>query len=304
MSVLMAWPLLVLYVKAFEAEDSLPLTDRALIDEINSLGGWVASDYFTSDLTQADINNLVATIEEDETDVHEDDWGALEDRIEIPASFDSRQQWPSCIHPVRDQGQCGSCWAISATEVLSDRYCIEKGIEVVLSTQWVVSCDRRNLGCSGGYLNRAWTFLRREGSVADSCMSYVSGTSGDESSCPSACDDGTPLQLYTASQVKKYQGQRKMQLALMQAGPIQTSFAVHHDFLQYRSGIYTHVGGDFLGYHAVKVIGWGQEDGESYWIIANSWGINWGEMGYFRIAFGQVGIDRRGIAGRAYKVVV
>lgn len=293
-----------LCASAFEEAGSQPITDYALIEEINSLGSWVASDYFTNGLTQADLANLVATFEEDETDVHEDNWGALEDRIQIPSSFDSRVQWPNCIHPIRDQSQCGSCWAFSAVEVLSDRFCIEKGIEVVLSPQWVVNCDRRNFGCNGGYLNRAWTFLRREGSVADSCLPYSSGQSGEKSTCPTACEDGTNIRRYTASLIKRYLGPIKIQLAIMEAGPVQTSFKVYHDFMQYQSGIYTHVGGSLLGAHAVKIVGWGQENGVNYWIIANSWGRNWGEDGYFRIAFGEVGIDRRGIAGRANQVVV
>jgi len=89
----------------------------------------------------------------------------------------------------------------------------------------------------------------------------------------------------------------------MQAGPVQTTFAVYEDFMQYQSGIYTHVGGNLLGFHAVKIVGWGQENGVNYWIVANSWGTSWGEQGYFRIAFGQVGIDRRGISGRANQVI-
>jgi cathepsin B len=290
-------------VWAFSTEGTQPLTDDALVNQINSLGLWVAGDYFANRLFPADLRNLVATFEEDEADIREDNWGALEDRISIPPQFDSREQWPSCIHPIRDQGSCGSCWAFSAAEVLSDRFCIEKQVEVVLSPQWLVNCNRRNFGCSGGYLNRAWTFLKREGVAADSCLPYSSGVLGDDFACPSTCEDGSPVQLYTAFQVKKYIGIKQMQLALMQAGPLQTTFAVYTDFVHYRRGIYTHVGGKLLGIHAVKIIGWGQDNGTNYWVAANSWGADWGEEGYFRIAFDQVGINRRGLAGRANQVV-
>jgi len=74
----------------------------------------------------------------------------------LPANFDPRtEKFNGCIHPVRDQAQCGSCWAFGATEALSDRFCI-KGVDVILSPQDLVACDTNNYGCDGGYLNLAW----------------------------------------------------------------------------------------------------------------------------------------------------
>jgi cathepsin B len=61
--------------------------------------------------------------------------------------------------------------------------------------------------------------------------------------------------------------------------------------MNYKSGVYKHTTGYYEGGHAVKVIGWGAANGLNYWLIANSWGTSWGEQGYFRIAFGEVGID-------------
>ncbi len=57
---------------------------------------------------------------------HED----LLDLITVPDSFDSRTQWPDCIHPIRNQAQCGSCWAFGASEALSDRFCIGSSSKV------------------------------------------------------------------------------------------------------------------------------------------------------------------------------
>ena len=72
---------------------------------------------------------------------------------------------------------------------------------------------------------------------------------------------------------------------------METSFTVYSDFMNYKSGIYQHKSGTQEGGHAVKILGWGTESGLNYWICANSWGTSWGESGYFRIAFGECGID-------------
>jgi len=74
---------------------------------------------------------------------------------------------------------------------------------------------------------------------------------------------------------------------------METGFQVYKDFFNYKTGIYkkTSPFWDYAGGHAVKIVGWGNENGTNYWICANSWGETWGENGFFKIAFGQVGID-------------
>jgi len=72
---------------------------------------------------------------------------------------------------------------------------------------------------------------------------------------------------------------------------METAFRVYSDFMNYGSGIYMHTSGHFEGGHAVKILGWGVEGGINYWICANSWGPKWGEEGFFRIAYGECGID-------------
>jgi len=72
---------------------------------------------------------------------------------------------------------------------------------------------------------------------------------------------------------------------------METSFNVYSDFMNYKSGIYQHTSGYLEGGHAIKILGWGVEGGVDYWICANSWGTSWGEDGFFRIAYGECGID-------------
>ena len=73
----------------------------------------------------------------------------------------------------------------------------------------------------------------------------------------------------------------------MKNGPIEVTFSVYEDFLTYKSGIYQHVEGEKLGGHAVKLLGWGVENGVEYWKLANSWNETWGEDGFFRIVLGK-----------------
>ena len=73
------------------------------------------------------------------------------------------------MHSIRDQQHCGSCWAFAATEALSDRFCIasQGEVDVVLSPQDMVSCDSWNMGCNGGILPLAWSYLTTTGAVSD-----------------------------------------------------------------------------------------------------------------------------------------
>jgi cathepsin B len=71
----------------------------------------------------------------------------------------------------------------------------------------------------------------------------------------------------------------------MTNGPVEVLFYVYEDFYSYKSGVYKHVTGDDLGGHAVKLLGWGVENGEPYWLCANSWGTGFGENGFFKIFF-------------------
>ena len=76
---------------------------------------------------------------------------------------------------------------------------------------------------------------------------------------------------------------------LSNRGPLVTVFSVYSDFFYYQSGVYTHIAGDYVGGHCVCCVGY--NDAQGCWICKNSWGGNWGEAGFFRIAYGECGID-------------
>eukprot|EP00217_Crustomastix_stigmatica_P000310 CAMPEP_0183820322 /NCGR_PEP_ID=MMETSP0803_2-20130417/64584_1 /TAXON_ID=195967 /ORGANISM="Crustomastix stigmata, Strain CCMP3273" /LENGTH=324 /DNA_ID=CAMNT_0026065219 /DNA_START=32 /DNA_END=1006 /DNA_ORIENTATION=+ len=211
----------------------------------------------------------------------------------IPAQFDARQEWPSYIHPIRNQLMCGSCWAFAASEALSDRFAIaSKGkVDVVLSPEDMVSCDTTDMGCNGGILDNAWQYLKSTGIVTDTCFPYTAGT-GVAPTCETSCVDSEPFKKYKASDAFRLTTVEDIQKAIMTDGPVEAGFMVHKSFMSYQSGVYQHHWWMFWdsieGGHAVKIVGWGTDadSNEDYWLIANSWSESWGEKGYFKIKRG------------------
>jgi len=215
----------------------------------------------------------------------------------IPASFDARENWKNCtsiIGTIQTQGGCGSCWAVSSSSVLSDRYCI-RGIASHLSSQYLINCGKNNNGCSGGNTDEAWTDIMEIGLPPESCVSYA----GADEPCLAFCDDGTPIT--DSMKVKpigynvpwgKTSAERvqAIQREIMTNGPVQASLIVFSDFYSFfvsTTGIY-HRSKDARrdDGHAVRIIGWGSESGVDYWLVANSWGTDFPNKGVFRIRRG------------------
>merc|ERR1712001_320285 len=164
---------------------------------------------------------------------------------EVPAEFDPRTEWPECasIGMIWDQGGCGSCWAFGAASAMSDRVCIhsENHDNILVSPEEILSCcNYCGFGCNGGYTSTAWGYWHQSGVVSG-------GLYGDTETC----------QPYSLA-------------------PTEVSFTVYEDFVNYKSGVYQHVHGHQLGGHAVRMLGWGEEDGTPYWLVANSWNTDWG----------------------------
>jgi cathepsin B len=167
---------------------------------------------------------------------------------------------------------------------------------VILSPQDMVSCDTTDSGCNGGNIDNAWNYLANTGAVLDTCFPYTSGKLGVSGKCPNpkACTGTGSWTKYKcqAGSIVIPKTATDIQYQLENFGPLGTRFDVYSDFMNYGSGIYTHVSGTFQGGHAVKIVGWGTDASLGlYWIVANSWNTSWGEQGFFRIQHGQVGID-------------
>jgi len=229
----------------------------------------------------------------------------------IPSCFDSRTQWVDCVSPIRDQGSCGGCWAFASTSVLTDRFCIVSNntIKRLLSPQDLLSCSHTcqypvlqtncNNGCTGGYLDTAWKYFETTGTVGDSCLQFTD-TSGI---CTQQCTNGSSYssqQIFYSDSCYQLDSVSSMQAEIITNGPIESGFTVFEDFYDYNSGVYIYDGvSPVVGGHAVRILGWGEENNTTYWIVANSWGSSWGMNGYFYIRRGtdECGIEDNAIAG-------
>jgi len=209
-----------------------------------------------------------------------------------PDTFDGRATWAN-IDNIRDQGQCGSCWAFGAAESFSDRVAINSGSTYVkYSPEDMVSCDTNNYGCQGGYMDMSWEYIDQNGLLTEACFPYTAGASGRAPACATSCKDGSKFNRVscTDGSIRQSASNDQIESELL-TGPVEAAFTVYADFFNYKSGIYTPTSSDVAGGHAIKLLGYGTENGTPYWLAANSWGASWGMAGYFKIARGTCGIE-------------
>eukprot|EP00296_Roombia_truncata_P007941 JP446400.1.p1 GENE.JP446400.1~~JP446400.1.p1 ORF type:complete len:345 (+),score=133.39 JP446400.1:50-1036(+) len=300
--------------------NSVHITDD-FIEHINSQQDtWVAghNSKFAS-ATFDDIKGLCGVLPGEDPNRPPVKFMAEMEDSAIPEEFDSRTAWPECpsVAHIRDQGPCGSCWAFGGAEAMSDRVCIQTGgkTTVELSTEDLVSCCGWScgMGCNGGYPSGAWSFWVSSGLVAESdypyafesCEHHVNGT---KPPCPSIqptpkCNKSllSSTRYHGKSHYSVSRSEKAIQQEIMTNGPVEAAFTVYEDFPTYKSGVYKHTSGRSLGGHAIRMIGWGVENGTPYWLIANSWNEDWGYKGLFKILRGSnhCGIESSVVAGLA-----
>ncbi|EER00397.1 cathepsin B, putative, partial [Perkinsus marinus ATCC 50983] len=187
------------------------------------------------------------------------------------------------------------------------------------------SCEAR--GCKGGVARDAWVFLNKHGIatggdfVPKSSMEAVDGCwpynfprcahyqkkskygpcpkkSYETPSCLDRCPNekyGTPLDKdrhFTARAVPYwFNGIRSIKKEIMKHGPTSASFFTYEDFFSYKSGVYKYTSGAYVEFHTVELIGWGTEKGVDYWLAKNDWNEEWADLGTFKIAQGDCGIN-------------
>ena len=202
----------------------------------------------------------------------------------------------SYVNLVRNQGQCGSCVAFAVTAVMSTTLRVssragpvsERDLPDVSVGQLAFCGGRENICETGWWPEEALESALSTGLTTASSYPYTA--------TPQDCDTSliNSDQVSTITSYTTLTDRDAMIDWLYTTGPLVATFTVYDDFWGYNEGIY-HLtdGASSEGGHAVAVIGYGTDEttGTNYWIVQNSWGTGWGEEGYFKIAFGQVGID-------------
>eukprot|EP00123_Amoebidium_parasiticum_P014157 comp22363_c0_seq2/m.33324 comp22363_c0_seq2/g.33324 ORF comp22363_c0_seq2/g.33324 comp22363_c0_seq2/m.33324 type:complete len:405 (-) comp22363_c0_seq2:239-1453(-) len=256
----------------------------------------------------------------------------------LPKSFDSREKWYDCqsVHMIRDQGECGACWAFGTTSAMSDRTCIHSNgkIQDILAARDLMSCCpycANDGGCNGGWPEDAYTYWHEYGLVTGDnhgsmlgCQPYpipislyhgknnsaVKDTNGryiNSPECVRKCTNEIYTRRnFTTDKIKAKEVYRLEPLDTFGAmweiftnGPITVGYNVYKDFPLYKDGVYVKTTSDCLAPHIVSIIGWGEENNVPYWVVRNSWNRLWGHHGFFKMRRGtnECGIEEVMIAG-------
>jgi len=239
--------------------------------------------------------------------------------VQLPESYNTtytyRSKCPSVDH-ILNQGQCGNCWAASTISMVNDRMCIygQDGVQQkYYSWKELTQCVPN--GCKGvtdlalplRYWNNSGLTT---GGVSDwqeapGCQPWPQGgvplsTTGTE--CPASCADGNSIvtKAYGSQAYKLPADETAIMTEIYLYGPVIGAFFFYQDFDEYSSGVYKKSYGAQDGGHAIKIVGWGVENGVNYWLIQNSWGTMRGEKGFFKFERGENGV---GLESMVYAAV-
>ena len=285
-----------------------PFATREMVAKINSLqGSWRASLRTpTAQMSAEQFRSLLGARRDSSLGALPTKRFSAAQLAAAPESYDPREHYGcKSMRQIRDQSQCGSCWAFGAVSSMSDRECMAHGKDIILSAEDVNSCSGGG-DCGGGFPFSAYLYWQSEGIITEKCRPYSLPTcdhyaANSSNPCPAedyptpacnrSCVGGSGLtwkeDKHRAAAVYMVSGESEMMAELSAGGPCEATMDVYEDFLLYESGVYRHVTGEARGSHAIKIMGYGVDGNNTkYWLCANSWNENWGEGGYFRILRG------------------
>jgi len=228
-------------------------------------------------------------------------WAAPENVAPLPTSYDWRTK--DAVTPVYNQGECGSCWAFSATEAIESQWFLAGKVNPIasLSMEQIVQCDPYDYGCDGGWPYNAYKYVISVSKGLDSYSSYPY-TSGDGVTGQCKFNSGSIAATISSWQwVTQDESESAMQQFTYTTGP--PSVCVDAStWSGYQGGvIMASTCGDQID-HCVQIVGWDVISGTNAWLVRNSWGTDWGPYGGY--LYVQMGVDACGIASTVTSPVV
>jgi C1A family cysteine protease len=195
------------------------------------------------------------------------------------------------VTPVKNQGQCGSCWSFSTTGSLEGAYFLKYGTLESFSEQNFVDCDNRknggkDMGCNGGLMDNAFNWAAKNGGVCtEAGYPYTSGNTKKAGTCDqSKCTKNANVAPKSHTDVQKNSDSAMMSALAQQPVSIAIQ-ADQKDFQLYKSGVFTGDCGAQLD-HGVLAVGYGTQSGTDFYKVKNSWGVTWGDQGYILLGRG------------------
>jgi xylem cysteine proteinase len=244
----------------------------------NGSSGWKMGLNEFADMTAAEVkkylglrpraNSYIRSVNTDTTPIKS-----------VPNDIDWQQR--GAVTPVKNQAQCGSCWAFSTTGAMEGIVQIKTGQLFSLSEQQLVDCagSAGNQGCNGGLMDDAFNWIVANGGL------------DSEGDYPYYAQDMACQKKASVASISGYrdvqQGSEDALMNALQSQPV--SIAIEADqssFQMYRSGVFNGPCGQQLD-HGVLLVGSGTDGGQNYWRVKNSWGSGWGDQGYIRMVRGQ-----------------
>ncbi|CAM8974950.1 unnamed protein product [Rhodiola kirilowii] len=198
----------------------------------------------------------------------------------VPPSVDWRKK--GAVTPVKNQEQCGSCWAFSTVVAVEGIHQIKTNKLVSLSEQQLVDCDTtQNQGCNGGLMDMAFEYVKENGLTTEEDYPYE----GTQGTCDAKKKENSLVTIDGHENVPANDEEALLKAVANQ--PVSVAIdAEGFAFQFYKEGVFTGRCGTDLD-HGVAVVGYGTTlDGTKYWIVRNSWGSDWGEQGYIRMQRG------------------
>jgi len=202
-----------------------------------------------------------------------------------PTTYDWRDH--KAVTAVKNQAQCGSCWAFSATEAIESAWILggHANISINLSPQQIVDCDTTDAGCNGGWPDKAMTYVHNAGGQ-EGISHYPYTAKNGKCAFASQYVEAKVAAYKTATKSKD---EATLQANLLAWGPLSICLDASH-WQSYKSGTMTSAQccptGTCQMDHCVQLVGYDSTSNPGYWIVRNSWAASWGVAGYIHLQMG------------------